>query len=86
MVRPLIRLGVALAAIGAFGAVWYAVAGTHGCDDFGGNPACDRMERDFTIYVISLTTLAVGLVVTLVVGLIAVKRRSTGGSSTGGRE
>ncbi len=86
MARPLVRLGVVLASIGVFGAVWYAIAGTHGCDEFEGNSACGRMERDFAIYVISLTTFTAGLVVTFVVGLIAVKRRSTGGSSTGGRE
>lgn len=75
MVRSLLRLGAALGVIGASGAVWYALAGIHGCDDLPGGGPC-RMERDFTIYVISLTILVVGLIVTSVAGLLALKRRA----------
>lgn len=77
MMRALLRLGVVLVAIGAFGAVWYAVAGTHGCDE----GACERFERDFMVYVVSLAAFVIGLVVALAVGLTAlIGRLRTRGS------
>ncbi len=72
MTRALLRSGVVLVAIGAFGAVWYWVAGTHGCD---GGRACDRFDRDFMVYVASLSALAIGLAVALAVGLTVLARR-----------
>ncbi len=71
MMRALLRLSVVLVAIGAFGAVWYAMAGTHGCDQ----DACDRFDRDFRIYVASLAALAIGLVFASAVGLTVLTRR-----------
>jgi len=71
MMRALLRLSVVLVAIGAFGAVWYAMAGTHGCDE----GACDRFDRDFIIYVASLAALAIGLVFASAVGLTVLTRR-----------
>ncbi len=69
MARPLVRLGVALAVLGLVGAVWYWLAGTHGCDQAEAYAGCDRMERDFIIYVISLATFTAGLVVTCAIVL-----------------
>lgn len=71
MTRTLLRFAVALVAIGAFGVVWYAVAGTHGCDE----GACDRFNREFTVYVVSLAALATGLIVASAVGFAALARR-----------
>ena len=51
--------------------MWYAMAGTHGCDQ----DACDRFDRDFRIYVASLAALTIGLVFASGVGLTVLTRR-----------
>ena len=67
----------ALCATGLAACAWYVGWGVHGCNDWGGNPVCEQMDRDFRIYTAGLAAVACGLVLAGVAGLKAVRRRST---------
>jgi hypothetical protein len=60
--RRLAAVAAILSAVGLATVVWYAAWGVHGCDDWGGNPMCERMDRDYRAYLIGLGSLASGLV------------------------
>jgi hypothetical protein len=62
-----------LVVVGVLVTVWFAVWGTHGCDETG---ACfARMDRDFRLYLIGLVALGLGLILGGFVALAAVRAR-----------
>jgi hypothetical protein len=65
MARRLTAMAAVLIAAGLAIAVWYGVWGVHGCNDEGGNPMCDRMDRDFSIYLAGLAAFGLGVVVAI---------------------
>jgi hypothetical protein len=69
--RGLRRLVVAAAFLSALGVatvVWYSGWGVHGCNDLGGDPLCGaRMDRDFSVYLVGLASLACGVVLAIVI-------------------
>jgi hypothetical protein len=53
--------------------LWYTKWGVHGCDDSAAAGGChERMDRDFTIYLLGVAALAVGI---FALGLAAVRAR-----------
>jgi hypothetical protein len=60
------RVAVALIVVGVVVFAWYAGWGVHGCDDYGGNSTCDRMDRDAVIYLAGLAALGIGLLIGII--------------------
>jgi len=46
--------------VGLLAAAWYIGWGVHSCDDYGGNPRCEQMERHADVFLAGLAALAVG--------------------------
>jgi hypothetical protein len=62
-----------LSAAGFVVILWYLKWGVHGCSDVGATGTCEeRMDRDFTIYVLGIGALLVGMAV---VGTAIVRSR-----------
>jgi hypothetical protein len=65
-------------AVGAAAVVWFAEWGVHGCNDGGAIASCaDRMERDFSLYLIGLASLLCGVVLAVAAGVKARQNRGT---------
>ena len=73
MARRLAVTSSVLVVTGLVMVLWYVVWGVHGCDQSGGNPTCDRMDRDHVINGLGLALLAAGIVTAT---LAATVRRS----------
>ena len=62
--------------VGLIAAIWFIGWGVHSCDDWGGNPRCEQMERHADVFLASLVALAVGVGLALTAVAVAVTRRT----------
>ena len=75
MARLLAAIAATLIASGLIAAVWFIGWGVHSCDDWGGNPRCEQMERHSDVFLASLAAVAVGVGLALVA--VAITQRTS---------